>query len=189
VGAKFAVCNSKLYLFGGEFEDSNGNIVPNSNVYRLEVDVEERIVEFVEMACRGRVPCSRTAHSMTGVSDYLMVVGGQSIQENRMLRDIWLFDIDGAEWVKIDPANGPIRPLADNTLLLHGSSLLVLGGLTEHDNMWNEQILAIEFGESEPYRSEICSNCLQRSAVREKEEKAFPKTVVLSSGFFYTVSL
>jgi hypothetical protein len=60
-----------------------------------------------------------------------------------MLRDIWLFDVLTTEWVKIDPANGPIRPLADNCLLLNGSALLVLGGLTEHENMWNEQILAL----------------------------------------------
>lgn len=106
-----------------------------------------------------------------------------------MLRDIWLFDVDAVDWVKIDPANGPLRPLADNTLLHHNTSLLILGGLTEHDNMWNEQILTLEFGESEPYRNEICSNCLQRTAGREKDEKSFPKTVVVSSGFFYTISL
>lgn len=76
-------------------------------------------------------------------SDFIMMLGGQSIPQNKMLRDIWLLDVEALEWVKIDPANGPIRPLADNTLLLRGNALLLLGGLTEHDNMWNEQLLAL----------------------------------------------
>lgn len=189
MGAKFSVCNSTPYLFGGEAEEG-GALVPNLAFYRLKVNLEERALEFVQDRFSGKAPCARTAHGMAAVGDsFIIVVGGQSIPENKMLRDIWLADVETLEWVKVDPANGPIRPMADNTLILHGNALLLLGGLTEHDNMWNEQILALEFGESEPYRNEICSNCLQRSAGREKAEKAFPKTVVLSSGFFYTVSL
>lgn len=39
-------------------------------------------------------PCPRTSHSMIGVgNEYLLLVGGQGILKNKMLRDIWLFNI------------------------------------------------------------------------------------------------
>lgn len=144
VGSKFAVCGSQVYLFGGEHADMDGTLVPNTSVYRMEANLDELTLEFVEENSQGKSPCARTGHAMAAIGrDYVMVVGGQSIRENKMLRDIWLYDVDCGDWSRIDPANGPLRPLADNTLLLHGSCLLILGGLTEHYNMWNEQILAL----------------------------------------------
>lgn len=39
VGAKFAVCQSKPYIFGGEIEDDDGIMRPNLNLYKLEIDL------------------------------------------------------------------------------------------------------------------------------------------------------
>jgi hypothetical protein len=70
---------------------------------------------------------------MVGVgNEYLILIGGQSILKNKMLRDVWIFDLEGAAWMKIDPVNGPIRPLSDNSIVLHNNSIFILGGLTEH---------------------------------------------------------
>lgn len=47
----------------------------------------------------------------------------------------------------------------------------------------------MEFAEDETIRNEICTNCQQRNQLRDREEKSFPKTVHLSTGFFYNVSV
>lgn len=90
------------------------------------------------MPSKSSDPCPRTSHSMTNITEeYLVLIGGMSLPNNKMLRDIWLYDIILDDWVKIDPANGPLHPLSDNTVLLHKSSVMILGGLTDHHNMWN----------------------------------------------------
>jgi hypothetical protein len=47
IGAKFAVCESNPYLFGGELEDEHGIIRPNLSIFRLDVRMEDKILEFV----------------------------------------------------------------------------------------------------------------------------------------------
>ena len=64
-----------------------------------------------------------------------------------------------------------------------------MGGLAEKWDSWNEQIVVVEFGEANPHRSELCGSCLQRVAQTEKEEKAFPRRLILSCGFFYNIAL
>lgn len=145
VGAKSAVCQNRVFLFGGEYEDEHGLIQPNRQLYKLVVSAAESAVEFVAVAGgEAGSPCPRTSHAMVGVgSEFLLLVGGQSILKNRMLRDIWLFNIESSEWSKVDPVNGPVRPLSENSLVVQGNNVFILGGLTEHENMWNEQILAL----------------------------------------------
>ncbi len=133
------MCQQNVYIFGGEYQDIlTGNMLPNKALYRLSIDIDQRIVEFISLPSKPNNPCSRTNHSMTNITDeYLVLVGGMSLPNNKMLRDIWLYDIILGDWVKIDPANGPLHPLSDNTLILHKSSVMILGGLTDHQNMWN----------------------------------------------------
>ncbi len=47
-----------------------------------------------------------------------------------MLRDIWLYSLDNKKWTRIDPANGPVHPLSENSLVLYNSSIFIFGGLT-----------------------------------------------------------
>lgn len=138
-------------------------------------------------------PCPRTAHSMIGINaGNFMMVGGIGLEgsnKNQILRDLWLFNADELRWSRIDPVNGPLRGFCESWLCLHTNKIFILGGLAERLDTWNEQIALIEFGEDEIIRNEICSNCQQRAQIREREEKAFPKSIVVSTGFFYNVSL
>ena len=85
--------------------------------------------------------------------------------------------------------NGILRGFCDSSLCLFNNKLHVIGGRTSTLDTWNQQISVIEFGEDESVRNEICSNCQQRTITREKEEKAFPKSLVISVGFLYNISL
>lgn len=81
MGAKFASCNNRIYLFGGERGNMEGTLIPNCNMTRLQVNLDELTIEFVELKCGGKSPCPRTAHAMASIGgEYVMVVGGQSIQ-------------------------------------------------------------------------------------------------------------
>lgn len=44
VGAKFAVCQNKVFVFGGEFEDEHGLTQPNRKLYKLILNTAESSV-------------------------------------------------------------------------------------------------------------------------------------------------
>ena len=44
VGAKFTVCQNRVFIFGGEFEDDNGVIQPNRKLYKLAINASESSV-------------------------------------------------------------------------------------------------------------------------------------------------
>lgn len=67
VGTKFAVCGSQVYLFGGEHTDMEGTLVSNNSVYRMEVNLDELTLEFVEERSRGKSPCARNGHAMAAI--------------------------------------------------------------------------------------------------------------------------
>jgi hypothetical protein len=129
---------------------------------------------------------------MIAIEKNIFVVGGVGLEgtnKDQLLRDMWLLNLEELDWLRVDPANGILRGFSDSSLCLHNNKVYVIGGLVERLDTWNEQVSIIEFGEDEIIRNEICSNCQLRVAAREKEEKAFPKTVVVTVGFFYTASL
>jgi N-acetylneuraminic acid mutarotase len=151
-------------------------------------------VEFTEIPLFNEIkPYPRASHSMIGINgDNIVLVGGVGLDgdnKNKILRDIWLFNTEELSWTRVDPMNGVLRGFCESWLCLHNHKLYLIGGLAERLDTWNEQITMIEFAEDETIRNEICSNCQQRNQIRDREEKAFPKTIHLSTGFFYNVSV
>lgn len=86
----------------------------------------------------------------------IILIGGiglQGVNKNQILRDMWLFNIDLMSWSRVDPVNGALRGFCENWTCLHQNKILLLGGIVEHLDMWNEQISVIEFAEDETIRN------------------------------------
>ena len=74
------------------------------------------------------------------------MIGGISLdpkKKDTILRDMWLFNTEESNWVRVDPMNGILRGFCDHSLLLHKNKIYVIGGRTSTLVTWNQQITVI----------------------------------------------
>lgn len=154
IGAKTAVCQGRIFLFGGQIQHENQQPIPNSTLYELKISSNDNkyCLEFHEVKLTKNIkPCARTSHSMIGInSQNFMMIGGISLEgalKGQILRDMWLFNTEESAWMRVNPANGILRGFCDSSLCLHNNKLHIIGGLAETLETWNEQISIVEFGQ------------------------------------------
>jgi hypothetical protein len=46
-----------------------------------------------------------------------------------IFKDIWLFDLLMLRWTRIEPANGPLKPIHSFSAVLYNNTVYLIGGL------------------------------------------------------------
>lgn len=73
--------------------------VPNSTMFKLEIDSDCSTVEFLEVPLMNEVrPEPRVSHSMVSLNgENILMMGGIGVAgqaKNQMMRDLWLFNTE-----------------------------------------------------------------------------------------------
>lgn len=114
----------------------------------------------------------------------LAVYGGSN---GKNLQDISVYDFIHDQWFEVYPLNGPLPLLIQPKILFDFSSLFMFGNLKINENS-KKCLVELHFSEFDIIKSEICSNCVKRMEINEKEDVNGPKKPFISNGLLYNMA-
>lgn len=129
--------NTKLYLFGGQFDDTYFN---NISMFDLSsFRNPESHWEFLKP--KSFIPPPLTNHTMVSFDNKLWVFGGDTLQG--LLNKLFMYDPDINDWSLIDtsPANNDPQnvppPMQEHAAIMYGNLMCIVGGKDELDDYLN----------------------------------------------------
>lgn len=129
--------NTKLYLFGGQFDDTYFN---NLSMFDLSsFRKPESHWEFLKP--KTFVPPPLTNHTMVSFDNKLWVFGGDTLQG--LINKLFMFDPDLNDWSVIDTfaANNDSQnippPMQEHAAIIFGNLMCIVGGKDEFDDYLN----------------------------------------------------
>jgi hypothetical protein len=127
-----------MYLVAG-FQDGE----KTNDVYKLECrdPGSFQAWEWEQLApCQKAGPQPRSAHACCMVGEDQIAMYGGSNDEGEKLQDLWVFDLRTRSWEKKEQKKGAQNPgpRSGHTLVHHGGSVLLFGGIYEVTNELND---------------------------------------------------
>ncbi|KAJ8308173.1 hypothetical protein KUTeg_013047 [Tegillarca granosa] len=114
--------DSKVYVFGGRFLTERKN-----DLYSLDLLTLTWNREFTYEAAGEEMPCGRSWHTFSAISETMIFLYGGFSQDEIPLSDGWILDVSVMKWIKLDhiPNNCPrlwhtacVSPSSD--VIIHG---------------------------------------------------------------------
>lgn len=132
---KSVVFQNIIYLFGGK---SNFDYI-NNNVYTIMFDPNNDTCTINLVKTKGIPPCRRIKHSMNIIESInsITIFGGKSNNFEKILNDLYLFNINLNLWVQI---TSPIMPLhrSNHCSVMQNDKLIIMGGYNKYNEANNE---------------------------------------------------
>ncbi|CCK72424.1 Kel2p KNAG_0K00560 [Huiozyma naganishii CBS 8797] len=128
---------TKLYLFGGQFDDTYFN---NLAVFDLsQFRRPDSHWEFLKP--KSFMPPPLTNHTMVSYQNKLWIFGGDTLQG--LINKIFMYDPEVNDWTVVEtfPANNDQEnfppPMQEHASVMYGDLMVVMGGKDEQDNYLN----------------------------------------------------
>ncbi|CCE61592.1 hypothetical protein TPHA_0A05170 [Tetrapisispora phaffii CBS 4417] len=124
---------TKLYLFGGQFDDTYFNDIAVFDLSSFRR--ADSHWEFIKP--KGLIPPPMTNHTMVTYDNKLWVFGGDT--KDGLINDIYAFDPADSinTWTKIDVTGDIPCPVQEHSALIYDNLMCVIGGKDENDMYLN----------------------------------------------------
>ena len=118
---------TKLYLFGGQFDDTyfNDLAVFDLSSFRRE----NSHWEFIKS--KGFIPPPLTNHTMVSYDYQLWVFGGDT--QHGLVNDVFRFNSNDNEWSRLETTGSKPPPMQEHSAIVYKNLMCVIGGKDEHD--------------------------------------------------------
>lgn len=133
-GHSAALIGKRLFIFGGCGKSSNNSEEVYYNdlyVLNTETFVWKRAITS------GTPPSARDSHSCLSWKNRIIVIGGED-GHDCYLSDVHILDADTLVWKELVTSGQLLPPRAGHSTVAFGKNLFVLGGFTDHQNLYDD---------------------------------------------------
>jgi len=119
------IYENSMYVFGGVDQEQQSS----NQLWQLDLDK----LEWTRCQTKGESPTERNGHGSVLYKKQLIIFGGFSFQKQELMNDLWLFNLENLEWLKINPVND-LPPVRKNSPAIENKGkIYIFGGLLENE--------------------------------------------------------